>query len=299
MASSRSRQRALARAKTERQIARRAAAARRRRQWQAGIGGALVLALAVVGAIWATGGFEPDPVKPDDCAWTPQDLTANANLRDVGRPPTKGIPKSGVKTMTITTNQGVITAILDLAKAPCTAASMSYLAGKDLFKDSKCYRLTGAALYCGDPSGSGSGGPTYNFPSENLPAADQNPTAPTDPSAPAPSMATYSRGVLAMDNAGPDTNGSRFFIVYKDTQLPPNYTIFGTVVSGLEAVEKVAAGGDSGDPAGDGPPKTETIVQSVTVTDQAPEPTPAATSSEPAPSTSASPVPSATASTNP
>src|SRR4051794_2082519 len=89
VASSKSRQRALARAKTERQIARRAAAARRRRQWQAGIGSAVVLALLVLVVIWKTGGFDPEPIKASDCAWTPVD--AGTGIVDVGKPPTNGI----------------------------------------------------------------------------------------------------------------------------------------------------------------------------------------------------------------
>src|SRR5262249_39978106 len=156
-ASSKSRQRALARAKTERQIARRAAAARRRRQWQAGIGSAVVLALLVLVVIWKTGGFSPPPVKADACAHT--SLHAGKGVTDVGKPPANDVVKNGVKTMTISLGQGTVTAKLDPSKAPCTVNSFTFLAGKKFFDNTTCHRVTDAILQCGDPSGTGSGGP--------------------------------------------------------------------------------------------------------------------------------------------
>src|SRR5206468_3379844 len=110
--SSRSRQRALARAKVERQIARRAAVARRRRQMQAGIGTAIAVILVVVGIVWVSGGFESKkkPATASDCLWTPVDPSTNPDLVDVGTPPTKGIAHQGNPIMTITTSQGVIEA---------------------------------------------------------------------------------------------------------------------------------------------------------------------------------------------
>jgi peptidyl-prolyl cis-trans isomerase B (cyclophilin B) len=142
-----------------------------------------------------------------------------------------------------------MTFALDRAKAPCTVNSFTYLAGKKYFDNTPCHRLTTAAnfgvLQCGDPGGSGSGGPGYAFGDE----LDKN--------------GKYTKGVLAMANSGPNTNGSQFFIVYKDTQLAPNYTIFGTVAKGLDVVEKVAKGGTaSGD---DGKPKTAISLKTVTV----------------------------------
>jgi peptidyl-prolyl cis-trans isomerase B (cyclophilin B) len=317
VASSKSRQRALARAKAERQIARRAAAARRRRQLQAGIGGGLALVLVVLGVIWAAGGFKPTPPKPDDCAWTTLDTTTETNAKSVGTPPSKGIPENGSKHLTVTTSQGVLQAVLDLAKAPCTNASMSYLAGQKFFDNTKCSRLTNAVLQCGDPGDSGKGGPAYRFKTEYVPtagppaSASAGPSASAtasaqpsaSPSASAAATATYSRGMLAMWNDGTlDSNGSQFFIVYKDTQLPPNYTVFGTVTSGLDVIDKIAAGGNdgtfdqpdaqTGQPGiGGGHPKIETVIQSFLVTDT--EPTSIPSPSTPAPSTPASPAGSA------
>jgi peptidyl-prolyl cis-trans isomerase B (cyclophilin B) len=281
VASSKNRQRALARAKVERQIARRAAAARRRRQIQGGVGAGLIVVLVAVGLVWINGGFSrhkktTTPVAAQ-CAWTPQDPSTNTNLKDVGTPPTTNIPNRGTRTMTITTNQGVISAQLNLQNAPCTAASFAYLAGKSFFNNTKCHRLTTSGIFvlqCGDPSGTGQGGPTYKFPDKYKPPADQ--PAPdasggaTPQPSPSASTAHYPRGSLAMANSGPDTNGSQFFIVYKDSPLPADYTLFGAVTSGLDVVDKVAAGGTDGkfDPSpGGGHPKTEVTIQSLVVGD--------------------------------
>jgi peptidyl-prolyl cis-trans isomerase B (cyclophilin B) len=324
VASSKSRQRALARAKAERQIARRAAAARRRRQWQAGIGGGLALALVVLGAIWAAGGFKSTPPKPDDCAWTPVDTATDTNAKAVGTPPTKNVQKSGTKHFTMVTGQGVISAVLDPAKSPCTVASMSYLAGQKFFDNTTCGRLVTSGVFylqCGDPGSSGQGGPTYRFKTEYVPdvsatpsdspsaAASSSASPSASPSAAPEQTATYSRGVLAMYNGGvPDNNGSQFIIVYKDSQLPPNYTIFGTVTAGLEVVDKIAAGGSdgafdqndqAGNPgAGGGHPKIETVVQSLTITDTAPTSTPSPAPPSTSASTSASPPASPAASSS-
>ena len=271
MSSTRDRQRKLARAKVERQMARRAAKARRRRQLTAGVSAGVVLLLVVLGTVWALGGFSSKPKKKTSatatCAWTPANTSANKDLKDVGTPPTSGEQRSGTKTMTITTNQGVITAQLDATKAPCTVSSMSYLAGRQFFNNTTCHRLTTSGLYvlqCGDPSGTGKGGPGYTFGTEYVPAA---PAA--SPPASAASTVTYPAGTLAMANTGqPNSTGSQFFIVYKDSPLPPSYTAFGTVTQGLDAVNKVAAAGAvdaKGKPAGDGSPKTKVVIQSVAV----------------------------------
>ena len=118
------------------------------------------------------------------------------------------------------------TALTD--KAPYTTFSFEYLARKKYFDATKCHRLTTSGIYvlqCGDPTGTGSGGPGYQFQDENLTGA------------------TYPAGTIAMANAGPGTNGSQFFIVYKDTQLPPSYTPWGKVTAGLDIVQGIAKAG--------------------------------------------------------
>jgi peptidyl-prolyl cis-trans isomerase B (cyclophilin B) len=207
------------------------------------------------------------------------------------------VVKNGVKTMTIGLGQGTVTAKLDPTKAPCTVNSISYLAGKNFFNNTTCHRVTDAILQCGDPGNppTGSGGPTFRFPNENVPA----PIAPSsDPSAPASAdpgtgNAVYPMGTVAMAHSSqPDSNSSQFFLVFKDTQFPADYTIFGTITGGLDVLQKIgAAGTDNGSP--DGKPKNEVKISTLTVTDTAPD----ATASTPAPSTSASTAPSASAST--
>ncbi len=318
MPSSKTRQRKLARAKMERQMARRAAKARRNRQLQAGIAVGIVALLAIAGTVWALGGFSSS--KPTaaagTCAWNPANTTNNANLKDVGTPPTSGEPRTGAETVTIQLGQGTVTGSIDLAKAPCTASSLKYLAGKKFFDNTKCHRLTTSGLYvlqCGDPSGTGQGGPAYTYADENLPttapsespsgsasaptSASASPSATASPSAnpsanPSESNHVYKRGTLAMANSGADTNGSQFFIVYKDSPLPPNYIVFGTVTSGLDVVERIAAGGavdTSGAATGDGKPKEDVVIKALTIT------APDQPSASPSPTESTSPAPSPSA----
>ncbi|MDZ5444499.1 peptidylprolyl isomerase [Micromonospora sp. 4G57] len=268
MASSRDRQRKLARAKLDRQLARRAAAARRRRQIQAGVGAAVVLALIVVGSAWALGAFDSEPEKKaaeDVCVWTPQDAGANTNLKDVGTPATTGLPTSGTRAMTITTNQGgPITAELDLASAPCAGASIAHLAGKSFYDNTKCHEITTeGALRCGDPSGSGIGGPAYSFYDENVPTPA--PSASGKPAAGQPPA--YPKGTVAMIANPPGSNGSQFLVFFKDfNPAKPVYPVIGRVTAGLDVVEKIGAlpTVDNGSGA-KVKPKTDVVIQSLTV----------------------------------
>jgi peptidyl-prolyl cis-trans isomerase B (cyclophilin B) len=180
------------------------------------------------------------------CTW--RRTPVGPQTHDVGTPP----PAAGTQTvMTITTNLGTIAIRLDPAGAPCTVASFAYLAGRHYFDGSRCHRLVTSGIYvlqCGDPSGTGQGGPAYQFDDENLDAT----------------AGMYPAGTVAMANAGPGTNGSQFFIVYRDSQLQPDYTPFGQVTSGLDVVTGVAnAGEDTG--TGDGHPKMPVTIQNLTV----------------------------------
>jgi len=152
--------------------------------------------------------------------------------------------------MNLATNCGEIVVRLDAAEAPVTVNSFSFLAGKDYFDHTKCHRLTTEGIFvlqCGDPTGTGSGGPGYEFADENLTGA------------------TYPAGTVAMANAGPGTNGSQFFLVYKDSQLPPSYTPFGTVTKGMDTLLTIAAAGtEEGTP--DGAPAAGVVLDAVTVT---------------------------------
>jgi peptidyl-prolyl cis-trans isomerase B (cyclophilin B) len=200
----------------------------------------------------------------------PADLGANCTYPASPEPASKKVdpPRTGkVPTdpaqisASMKTNQGNIGLQLDNKKAPCTVNSFASLAQKGYFNDTPCHRLTTAStlsvLQCGDPTGSGSGGPGYKFADE-YPA---NQYKPDDPALQQPVI--YPRGTLAMANAGPGTNGSQFFMVYKDSQLPPNYTAFGAIDKpGLETLDKIAAAGVAGG-GQDGKPATDVKIASV------------------------------------
>jgi peptidyl-prolyl cis-trans isomerase B (cyclophilin B) len=270
VASSRDRQRKLAREKLDRQLARRAGRTRRRRRIQAGIGAAAALLLIIAGGMWLGGAFDS---KPDDlaadgqpvCTWIPQSATDNSNLKDVGTPPTTGVPTTGSRPMTITTNQGApITVKLDLAAAPCGAASLSYLAGRGFYDNTSCHEITTeGALRCGDPSGTGLGGPTYSFPTENAPDAPQ-PSAPPAPGTPA----LYPKGTVALIGTPPGSNGSQFLIFFKDftPTTAPAYSIVGTVTGGLDVLTKISKLPTVDNGSGEKiKPKEQILVQSLTV----------------------------------
>jgi peptidyl-prolyl cis-trans isomerase B (cyclophilin B) len=137
------------------------------------------------------------------------------------------------------------------------------LAAQGYFDDTRCHRLTVdpelRVLQCGDPTATGTGGPGYRFPNEY----PSNQYRMADPAL--KTAVVYPRGTLAMTNAGLGTNGSQFLLVYDDSMLPPQYTVFGTInPKGLAALDKIAAAGVK-DGSGDGEPATEVTIESVTV----------------------------------
>ncbi|GAA4364857.1 peptidylprolyl isomerase [Nocardioides caricicola] len=193
---------------------------------------------------------DPAPTTGIDCVY-PSDNQGAA--KDVD-PPAELAPETGTVEVTLATSAGDIGLELDADAAPCTVHSFVSLAEQGYFDDTTCHRLTTpesgiSVLQCGDPTGTGGGGPGYSFEDELT--GDE----------------TYPAGTLAMANAGPDTNGSQFFIVYGDTELRPDYTVFGSVdEDGLAVVEEIgAAGTDTGAP--DGAPATPVEIESATVVD--------------------------------
>jgi peptidyl-prolyl cis-trans isomerase B (cyclophilin B) len=154
--------------------------------------------------------------------------------------------------VTVYTDQGRIGIDLAADAAPCTVNSFLTLARAGFFTGIQCHRLTTEGIYvlqCGDPTGTGAGGPGYRFDDENLPVGQQP---------------AYPRGTVAMANGGPGTNGSQFFLVYRDSDIDPNYSVFGTVTTGLDVLEKVAAAGtDDANGPGDGRPKREITISQV------------------------------------
>lgn len=155
------------------------------------------------------------------------------------------------RTLTFATNCGEIQIAADGVNAPLTVLSMTYLANKGYFDNSPCHRITTAGIFvlqCGDPTASGSGGPAWQVPDENLPTGTGN---------------IYPAGSVAMANSGANTNGSQFFIVYDDnSRLGPNYTLWGKVIKGLDIVKAVAAlGSDNSNPAGGGVPNQAITIE--------------------------------------
>ena len=252
----------------QRQIERRAELARKRRRNLL----VVVVAVAVLvvgGAAWLIAGLgssggngsaaagDSSAATPavdgsdGTCDFTP-DTSGNPNLKDVGTPPAE-VATSGTATLTMTTNFGPIGITLDQAKAPCASASLVYLTQQKFFDNTTCHRETSTpglqVLQCGDPSGTGSGGPTFQYPTQVT------------------GSETYPRGTVAMANSGQGTDGSQFFLVYGDSTLNPNYTVVGTVdEAGLAVLDTIAANGnDSSNGEGDGKPTQPVTITSMTV----------------------------------
>jgi peptidyl-prolyl cis-trans isomerase B (cyclophilin B) len=283
--------RATAKRKLERQLERRAQQARRRRML-AIVAGA-VAAVVVVGLVVFTvvktnqehknkqasaSGSSSTSAAPGTPSGAPPlppfkpaaDLGANCQYEPAAEPASKPakLPRQGkVPTdpaqvsVSMVTDQGNVGLLLANNESPCTVNSFVSLAQQKYFDDTKCHRLTASpassVLQCGDPTGDGTGGPGYQFPNEY--PTDQY--KPDDPAVHEPVV--YPRGTLAMANAGPNTNGSQFFMVYKDTQLPPEYTVFGKIQQdGLATLDKIAKGGVACG-GQDGQPNTEVTIKSV------------------------------------
>ena len=202
--------------------------------------------------------FKPPADLGADCQYpAAQPASKPNNAPRTGKVPTDPAQVSA----SMSTDQGNIGIQLDNAKAPCTVNSFASLAQQGFFNDTPCHRLTTSpalsVLQCGDPTGSGSGGPGYQFANEY----PTNQFQPDDPQLQNP--VTYPRGTLAMANAGPGTNGSQFFLVYKDSMLPPGYTAFGKIDdTGLATLDKIAAAGVEGG-GQDGKPATPVQVKSI------------------------------------
>jgi peptidyl-prolyl cis-trans isomerase B (cyclophilin B) len=179
------------------------------------------------------------------------------STKAVGHDPKKiATPKKVLTTFpkkfTLVTNCGNIVISTVGAKAPFAMTSIAALAKGGYYDNSLCHRLTTQGLFvlqCGDPTATGTGGPQFTFPDENLPLNKPN---------------NYPAGTVAMANSGPNTNGSQFFLVYANTTLAPSYTIWGTITSGLDIVKAIAKAGAAGG-APDGKPAKSIAIQKVLV----------------------------------
>jgi peptidyl-prolyl cis-trans isomerase B (cyclophilin B) len=300
LAGSRERERRRARERYERQQEVRLARQRKIRK-RFGIGLAVVCVLGLIGGLTVAfaGGSTPKAAKPKATASPSPSASASASATAsaaaVTEPAThctyttSGVAPAAKKvslpsatpnykaayTASINTNLGPIDIDLLNSKATCTVNSFVHLATAGYFNASQCHRVTtGNGLYvlqCGDPyakasmkltcsqaaDSPGTGGPGYEFGSENLPTG-----------ASSAGTVTYKAGTVAMANSGAsNTNGSQFFLVYKDSTLGPDYTPFGTITSGLDILQKVANAGTSCTYSGpgDGAPKEKVIINSVTI----------------------------------
>ena len=203
---------------------------------------ALITALAIIiGSVILGLGGQTTPQEPTPDAAPAVEL------------PNAGITESNKASITFTTNQGEIVIETVPALAPLTVNAIAALAQKNYFDNTICHRLTTEGIFvlqCGDPTGTGTGGPGFNIPDENLPQPTEN---------------NYPAGTVAMANAGPGTSGSQFFLVYQDTTLGPDYTIWGSVTSGLDILQTIASAGVV-DGGADGAPLTGVTIESTKVT---------------------------------
>jgi peptidyl-prolyl cis-trans isomerase B (cyclophilin B) len=255
-----------AKRKLDRQLARRAQRAKRRRTYAViGSAVAVVLLVGVVLLISFVGGSEPadqaaepsaPPAAPPSSAaqsipsqaappptrTAPLPASVNCAYQPSQQPPAKPVTAPpagptvahGTQQATLQTSAGPIELTLDRALAPCTVSSFTSLAKQGFYNNSPCHRLVTnpglQVLQCGDPTGQGTGGPGYTIPDEVFPEL------------------TYGRGYVAMANTGqPNSGGSQFFLIYGDAQLPPSYTVFATISeAGLKTIDDVARAGDDG-----------------------------------------------------
>ena len=273
MTSSNRRERELARAKYERQQARRSERENKARSRQRIVAIVVIGALVVAGGGWAIFSLVDRGDSAESTAAADLDQAA-AELVDqieAGQPLVDicGEPiatraddltyaaapdpaDASAERLTLTTNCGDIVIDLLPSDAPATVASFDFLANEGFFDATACHRLTTSGIFvlqCGDPAGNGTGGPGYQIPDENLPGEG---------------AANYPAGTVAMANAGPGTGGSQFFLVYEDTTLPSGYTIFGQITEGLDVIRAVAEAGVA-DGGADGLPAQPIVIESATV----------------------------------
>jgi len=271
VAGKKDRQRRLARERLARQEQRRAEQARKVRIRAMATGGVCVVAALAVGGyfLFGTGGGKSS-ASPKATASATASASASSSAATVSEPAhTCTYAKSGTAARkvslpatkpdyqasyqaTLATSRGNIVINLANSKATCTVNSFVSLARQSYFSNTKCHRLTTSGIYvlqCGDPTGTGEGGPGYAFGNENLTGAK------------------YNAGTVAMANTGAaNSNGSQFFLVYKNSPLPASYTPFGTIEQGLPVIQAIAkAGSNNSNGTGDGAPKESVVIKSVTI----------------------------------
>jgi peptidyl-prolyl cis-trans isomerase B (cyclophilin B) len=218
--------------------------------------GAGALLVALLGQL-AYFGFGPGFVPQDQTAAEESIAPEATNEPNSSQVPDPALAKGRIWNTSLNLNSEAVSFELDGVNAPQAVANFVSLAQSGFYEDVSCHRLTTAGIFvlqCGDPDGTGSGGPGYNFgPIENAPADD-----------------TYTEGTLAMARVGGDGSsmGSQFFIVYDESMIPSDsaggYTVFGKVTGGLDAIKAIAAAGTSNG-SGDGSPVEAVLMSSISV----------------------------------
>jgi len=291
------RRRELEMARAQRQAERRRALRRRRQRMLAIVAAivAVVVAGTVVAVVLTVGGgggsttasttpaasasTAAATTKVGACVYTKD--TSGQVARTVSMPAAAPTVSTAPATMTINTNYGTMVATLDPRKAPCTVHALYTLAQQKYFDGTSCHRETAGpeagiyVLQCGDPTATGNGTPGYKYKNENTAGVN------------------YNRGVLAMANAGADTNGSQFFINYADPTkegaqaLAGGYTVFGQITQGLDVLDKITSPGVV-EGGSDGQPASKPQITSIMISQEQPA---ASASPAPAPSTAATATP--------
>jgi peptidyl-prolyl cis-trans isomerase B (cyclophilin B) len=266
--SSEQRRKQLAREKYLRQQQRRSQTRRKARVRNSLIAAGVALVLAGSAAYAATGGLggekkdnasdaqpTPTPVKeaPDPCE---KPAKGKPNGKQWDKEPELTVDESATYSMSLETTCGKIDIAMDASKAPHTVNSFAFLTENEYLDHTKCHRLTAEGIFvlqCGDPEGTGMGGPGYTIPDENL---DDKRVK----------EGVYPAGTVAMANTGQkNTGGSQFFLVYRDSQLPPSYTPFGTVSdAGMKVLKKITKAGVDGQ-AEDGAPVATVVIDEARV----------------------------------
>ena len=184
----------------------------------------LAIVLFVGGGFWYLrndNSFQSSSTEASSTSTTESDQLPVSDQEKTMQPPKMEIDENKSYTAVMETEAGTITISLNAKQTPITVNNFVTLAKKGFYNGTPFHRtIVGFMIQGGDPTGTGRGGPGYQFEDE-------------------PFEGEYTRGTLAMANAGPDTNGSQFFIMHKDYALPPDYTIFGQVTEGLETVDKI------------------------------------------------------------
>ena len=205
--------------------------------------------LTICTLYFPTGAVAAPTKKPAPVICKPTNAKAHT-VKNITPPEVK--PPFKNRTFTFTTNCGEIVIQANGKGAPITVTALAALANGGFYNKTLCHRLTTNIIYvlqCGDPTGTGMGKPNFSYRDENLPQAVQT---------------NYPAGTVAMANSGANTNGSQFFIVYEDTSMDPDYTIWGRVTKGLEIVRAIAEAGVA-DGSTNGMPKQTIAIEKVRV----------------------------------